>query len=285
MLQPMRGAQRSSIPAEFASLNHNSDLPPGRPAKRQKVVNQVQPNFTPARRTLPRFKKRLIESTPEVSLTVDRRKINPALLSSKTAAIEISDDEVGTVPPSAQKSKGKTPVRVAHSNFPTAGHEVSPASATTSATCAAPAAATTATLSSAPDPSRPTSSSNGRTLAVACKPTPATECSRSAQQAPSSTYALSGEQGPPSAPPIKDRAAADTSHACNVPTSSQDAATHSGQSISVSAVKTLLDLRKSSLEVLTEEQLPDELRVDNIRRLLGRAAAGVVDAGNAGASG
>ncbi|KZV66426.1 hypothetical protein PENSPDRAFT_755697 [Peniophora sp. CONT] len=71
-----------------------------------------------------------------------------------------------------------------------------------------------------------------------------------------------------------------TGHSLPVSASNATSDTNIEPAVSIASVKALLDLRKSYLEVLSEEQLPDELRAENIKILAGRAAAGVVAAGS-----
>ena len=83
-----------------------------------------------------------------------------------------------------------------------------------------------------------------------------------------------------------DTAATDAATAPGVspPLSQSSGAPAQAQPVSLSVVEALLKLRKNSLEALSEDQLPDELRADSIKTLLGRVAANMMDTGNTGVS-
>ncbi|KZV66425.1 hypothetical protein PENSPDRAFT_688991 [Peniophora sp. CONT] len=214
-------------------------------------------------------------STPPSSSSIQRQR-RRAIRRAPPAEHSTPEPLGETSPSPAPKGKTKAPVRFASSTpLPTAPVPVG----TSNAGWNDPAPTGEAT-SSAVGPSRLASGSPGHLSTVRPERGPV-EMFAQPDLAPASASVTDSRSA--SATPGPEDSGAGTEQSISPPSTPSQTGGHSAeQTLSLSAVKSLLGLRKSSLEVLNEEQLPEELRVDNIRRLLGRTAAGIVDARNAG---
>ncbi|VDC02672.1 unnamed protein product [Peniophora sp. CBMAI 1063] len=225
-----------------------------RPAKRQRIGREgaLTTLNSGSRRELPRSEPmdRLTESTPS---SVQQRERQAPPRGSISIDIESDEDRIMVLPPLKRKDKGKTPMRVT-TRTPQAGYRgtaiISPERAV------APVVHKEA---------RPT-------LGSSRLPSESVKHILDGDSASITTHGSGG------AVPLQDPVATQSQSTQTEP-SHEISAT---PPLSIAAVKTLLDLRRSALEVLTEEQLPEELRVENLKSILGRTVAGVVASGSSG---
>ncbi|KZV66422.1 hypothetical protein PENSPDRAFT_654899 [Peniophora sp. CONT] len=225
------------------TMNSQSGFLSQPPAKRQKVDGAnpyLSATGPPFRGAQSRKNKDGLLASSSSSTQLSKKDINHIASPPRAAPIEISDDELDTKP--ATTFKGKAPIRVAKEE-----PAVAPASA------------------SARGPSHSASSSAGQASTVMSVPAPATT---SMQPAASTSVPVQEVTATPATP----------LHNTPVPPQAVDGGVPAReQSISDSTMDRLLDLRERSLKTLTEEQLPYELRAENVTKLLARVAANMLD--------